>query len=151
VVKPAPDDPYVATINGGTARGPLVGGCLALIVALIGTPWELDLRGAVFFFEDVGEQPYGIDRMLTQLAMAGKLDGVAGIVIGEHADCEPRGPSNSLGLEQVWDDVLKPLGVPTIYHLPIGHGRHHATLPIGALAELDADRKQLRIVEPGVV
>ncbi len=96
----------------------------------------------------MNEPPYAIDRMLTQLLAAGKLQGCAGIVVGEHADCRPRGPGNSLSLEQVFDDLLRPLGLPTIYPLPIGHGRHLATLPIGAPARLDATNRTLRILEP---
>jgi muramoyltetrapeptide carboxypeptidase len=149
-VPPDPDDPYVETLVPGEAEGELAGGCLALVVSLLGTPWELDLRGKLFFFEDVNEPPYAIDRMLTQLLAAGKLQGCAGIVVGEHADCRPRGPGNSLSLEQVFDDLLRPLGLPAIYPLPIGHGRHLATLPIGAPARLDATNRTLRILEPGV-
>lgn len=150
-VLPDPEDPYVETLVGGRAQGPLAGGCLALIASLIGTPWQPDLRGAVLFFEDVGETPSRVDRMLTHLLLAGALDGVAGIVIGEHADCVPNSLNNSLGLEQVFRDLVVPLGVPTIYHLPIGHGRSIATLPLGALVELDADARRLRVLEPGVV
>jgi muramoyltetrapeptide carboxypeptidase len=143
-ILPDPDDPYVETMVEGEAEGELVGGCLSLIVALTGTPWEMDLRGKIFFFEDVHEEPYGIERMLAHLIAAGKIQECAGIVIGEHADCTARGPA-SLSLEQVFDDLIRPLGIPTLYHLPIGHGKHLATLPIGARARLDATNKMLRI------
>ncbi|HEX5502195.1 MAG TPA: LD-carboxypeptidase [Thermomicrobiales bacterium] len=148
-IPPDPDDPYVETLVPGAAEGALAGGCLSLVVALLGTPWELDLRGTIFCFEDVHEQPYGIDRMLAQLITAGKIQGCAGIVVGEHADCAARGPS-SLGLEQVFDDLLRPLGIPTLYHLPIGHGEHLATLPLGARARLDASARTLTVLESGV-
>lgn len=148
-ILPDPDDPYVATVVEGVAEGELVGGCLSLIVTLIGTPWEIDLRGKVFFFEDVHEEPFRVDRMLSQLIAAGKLRECAGIVIGEHAECAPKGPT-SLSLEEVFDDLIRPLGIPTLYHLPIGHGTHLATLPIGVPARLDATNKTLRILEPGV-
>jgi muramoyltetrapeptide carboxypeptidase len=150
-VLPNPDDPYVATLVEGQATGRLVGGCLSLIVSLLGTPWELDLRDSILFFEDVHEAPYRIDRMLTQLIAANKLQQCAGIVIGEHVECVPSGPRNSLGLEQVFDDRLRPLGIPILYNLPIGHGRHIATLPLGVQVELNATERRMRIVEPGVV
>jgi muramoyltetrapeptide carboxypeptidase len=149
-VLPDPDNPYVETIVAGRAEGRLAGGCLSLVVSLLGTPWEIDLRDAIFFFEDVREAPYRIDRMLAQLLAAGKLRQCAGIVIGEHVDCEPDQPESTLRLEQVFADLIRPLGIPTIYHLPVGHGRHLATLPLGARAELDATNKRLRVVEPGV-
>ena len=149
-ILPDPDDPYRETLVPGTVEGELAGGCLSLIVSLIGTPWELDLRGKVFFFEDVDEEPYGIDRMLSQLIATGQLQRCAGIVIGEHANCKPKGPGNTLGLGQVFADLITPLGIPTLYNLPIGHGAHIATLPIGARARLDATAQTLRVLEPGV-
>lgn len=150
-VAPDPDDPYVETMVPGVAEGEIAGGCLSLLVALIGTPWEIDLRDKIFCFEDVHEEPYGIDRMLSQLIAAGQLQRCAGIVIGEHADCAPRGGGNSLGLEQVFDDLIRPLGLPTLYHLPIGHGKQIATLPLGVRARLDATAKSLQVLEPGVL
>ena len=149
-ILPDPDDPYVETMVPGKAEGRLAGGCLSLLVSLIGTPWEVDLRDTIVFFEDVDEPPYAIDRMLSQLIAARKFDGCAGIVIGEHAECRPKEPGSTLGLEQVFDDLIRPLGIPTLYHLPIGHGTHLATLPIGARVELDATNKRLRFLEPGV-
>jgi muramoyltetrapeptide carboxypeptidase len=149
-IPPDPDDPYVEALVPGVAEGELAGGCLSLVVSLIGTPWEIDLRDKIFFFEDVNEEPYAIDRMLSQLLAAGQLQRCAGIVIGEHADCGPKGPGNSLGLEQVFDDLIRPLGIPTLYHLPIGHGKQIATLPIGVRARLDAGERSLRVLEPGV-
>jgi muramoyltetrapeptide carboxypeptidase len=149
-VLPDPDDPYVETLVPGRAEGRLMGGCLSLVASLMGTPWELDLRGSIFFFEDIHEAPYGIDRFLTQLIAAGKLAECAGIVVGEHVDCKPRVGGNSLGLEDVFDELLRPLGIPTLYHLPIGHGRHLATLPLGVRVELDATAQRLRILESGV-
>ena len=150
-ILPDPDDPYVETLVPGVAEADLAGGCLQLVVSLLGTPWEIDLRGKVFFFEDVHEEPYAIDRMLSQLIAAGKLQECAGIVIGEHADCAQKSPTNTIGLEQVFADLIAPLGLPTLYHLPIGHGKHLATLPIGVRVRLDATARTLRVLEPGVV
>jgi len=148
-ILPDPDDPYVETMVPGVAEGELVGGCLQLLAALVGTPWDVDTRGKILFFEDVHVPPFSIDRSLSQLIAAGKLQECAGIVIGEHTDCAPK-HSPSLSLEQVFDDLIRPLGIPTLYHLPIGHGKHLATLPIGVQARLDATNKTLSILESGV-
>jgi len=150
-ILPAPDDDYVATIAPGAVEAPLHGGCLSLLTTLIGTPWEPDLRGTIWFFEDVHEEPYVIDRQLTHLLAAGKLQECAGIVIGELADCRPRSAINTLGLGDIFDDLLRPLGIPIIYNLPIGHGKHIATLPLGVRARLDASAGTLRTLEAGVV
>lgn len=149
-VLPDPDDPYVETLVPGVVEAELAGGCLSLVTTTIGTPWEIDLRGKLFFFEDVHEEPYGIDRLLTHLIAAGKIQECAGIVIGEHADCRQRTPTNTLGLGQVFDDLIRPLGIPTLYNLPIGHGKHQATLPLGVRARLDATAQTLRVLESGV-
>ena len=149
-ILPDPDDPYVETLVPGVAEGELVGGCLQLLAALVGTPWQMDLRGKIFFFEDVHSQPYEVERSLSQMIAAGLLRECAGIVIGEHTDCAPKNNTPSLSLEQVFDDLIRPLGIPTLYHLPIGHGKHLATLPIGAQARLDATNKTLSILESGV-
>ncbi|MDQ6602024.1 MAG: LD-carboxypeptidase [Chloroflexota bacterium] len=148
-ILPDPDDSYVETMVPGVAEGELVGGCLQLLAALVGTPWEVETRGKILFFEDVHVPPFSIDRSLSQLIAAGKLQECAGIVIGEHTDCVPKN-APSLSLEQVFDDLIRPLGIPTLYHLPIGHGKHLATLPIGVQARLDATNKTLSILEPGV-
>lgn len=149
-ILPNPDDPYLETIVPGTAEGALTGGCLSLIISLLGTPWEPDLRDKLFFFEDVNEEPYQIDKMLTHLLAAGKLQECAGIIIGELAHCQQRNPTNTLHLGEIFDDLIRPLGIPTLYNLPIGHGKHVATLPFGVRAQLDATAQTLRIIESGV-
>lgn len=151
-VAPNPDDPWVETVTDGVAEGELAGGCLRLLTSALGTPDEPDWRGRIVFFEDVNEEPYSVDRSLTQLRRAGMLDGVAGIVVAEHVACAPREfrpafPS-TLSLEDVIDELLRPLGVPTIHGLPLGHGRHLATLPLGVRARLDAGAGQLAILDP---
>lgn len=147
---PDPDDPYVETLVPGEAEGELIGGCLELLVALLGTPWAPLYDGKILFFEDAGRSPYEIDGMLTHLLAAGALQRCAGIVVGEHPDCEPREADGSLGLEQVFDDLIRPLGIPALYHVPIGHGTHLATLPLGVRARLDATGKRLQLLESGV-
>jgi muramoyltetrapeptide carboxypeptidase len=153
-IEPNPDDPWVETINGGVVEGELVGGCLSLLANALGTRDDFDWRGKIVFLEDVNEEPYAIDACLVQLLRAGKFDGVAGIVVAEHAGVAPREfraafPS-TLSLEDVIDDLLRPLGVPTIYNLPLGHGAHLATLPLGVRARLNANAGRLEILESGV-
>jgi muramoyltetrapeptide carboxypeptidase len=139
------------TIRPGRARGPLVGGNLSLIAATMGTPFEIETTGKIFFIEDVGEQPYQIDRMLTNLRLAGKLQGAAGIIFGECSECAPREykPSyaSTLSFGEVLDEVLGGLSVPVLSGLTIGHTADQLTLPMGVMATLDAVRGELIIEE----
>jgi muramoyltetrapeptide carboxypeptidase len=152
-VPPNPDDPYVRTIRGGTATAPLVGGCLWLLLQTMGTAWEVELDGAIFFFEDYKAPPYYVDGMLTQLKLAGKLDRVAGVVVGEMEGCDwgdlrPVSDwARSRSLEDVLEEHLEPLGVPVLYRLPLGHGKHLASIPLGVRYTLDADRRTLTLEE----
>jgi muramoyltetrapeptide carboxypeptidase len=142
------EDPWVSTLRPGTAEGPLAGGCLTLLAALAGTPLQVDFAGRICFFEDVHEPPYRIDGALSQLLAAGCLDGCRGIAIGDHTQSRMDGPS--LGLEQVFEDLLGPLGVPCCFYLPLGHGTHLSTVPLGAPARLDADAGTLTIIDAPV-
>lgn len=149
-----PDDPYRRTIAGGRATGPIVGGNLFTFVHLLGTPWEPVFDGAILFFEEVNEPAYVIEIHLDQLRLASKLDGVVGVVVGELKDCDwsekrPEAPRNR-SIEDVLERCLAPLGVPVLYKLPLGHGKHLATIPLGVRATLDADARTLTIDEPGV-
>jgi muramoyltetrapeptide carboxypeptidase len=152
-VPPNPDDPYTRAINGGKVTAPLVGGCLWLLIQTMGTPWEFDVDGAIFFFEDVKAPPYYVDGFLTQLRQAGKLDNVAGVVVGEMKDCDwgdlrPASDwARSRSLEDVLEEHLEPLGVPVLYRLPLGHGKHLAAVPLGVRYTLDADRRTLTLNE----
>lgn len=143
----------VISITGGRASGHLVGGCLGDFIYTLGTPWEPDLDGSIFFFEEVGAPPIRIDRALLYLEQSGKLAGVKGIVVGELAGCEwydytsaPR----SKTLENVLEGRLGGLGVPVLYGLPLGHGASLATLPLGVEATVDADALTLTIDEPAL-
>jgi len=144
-----PDDPYVRAIRGGKASAPLVGGCLWLLLQTMATPWEVELGGAILFFEDYKAPPYYVDGMLTQLGHAGKLEGIAGVVVGEMEGCDwgdQRQASDwarSRSLEDVLEEHLEPLGVPVLYRLPLGHGKHIAALPLGVRYTLDADSRRL--------
>ena len=140
-------------LRGGTARGPLVGGSLSLVTASLGTPWEVDTRGAILFLEDVGEQPYALDRLLVQLRAAGKLDSASGIAIGQLVNCESqRYPEVSS--RDVIDEVLGALGAgergAAVVDLPFGHIADNRALPVGTLAELDGEAGTLRLLEPAV-
>ncbi len=149
-----PDDPYCRAIRGGRTTAPIAGGCLWLLTRSLATPWEVDLDGSIFFFEDVDSPPWEIDGELTQLAQAGKLDGVHGVLVGEMKNCDwregrPEWPRTK-SLEDVLEEHLEPLGVPVLYKLPLGHGKHLATLPLGVTATLDADARTLTIDEPAI-
>jgi muramoyltetrapeptide carboxypeptidase len=140
----------VWTITPGVARGRLLGGNLTVLSALVGTPYLPDFTGAILFLEDVREQIYRVDRMFTQLSLAGILRQVAGVVIGRCTDCDPGEGYGSLTLEEVFDDHLKPLGVPAWHGAMIGHIDRQFTLPIGIEAEIDAGRGTIRLLEPAV-
>ncbi|HXV33734.1 MAG TPA: LD-carboxypeptidase [Gaiellaceae bacterium] len=149
-----PDDPYVRTLRGGKATAPLAGGCLWLLAQTMGTPWEVELDGAIFFFEDYYLPPYQLDGILTQLAQAGKLQEVAGVVVGDMEKCDwgdhPHGWPRTRTLEDVLEVHLEPLGVPVLYKLPLGHGKHLATIPLGVPATLDADARTLTFEGSGL-
>jgi muramoyltetrapeptide carboxypeptidase len=134
-----PSDARVRVMTPGIARGRLTGGNLSLVCPLMGTPYEIETDGRILFLEDRNEETYRIDRYLSQLRLAGKLNGLAGVILGMFTDCEPRNPAGSLSLDQVFRDYFEPLGVPVILNFPAGHTRNNATLPLGALVELNAE------------
>jgi muramoyltetrapeptide carboxypeptidase len=144
----------IRTIKPGTAHGRLAGGNLTLICSLMGTPYEIDTRDAIFFTEDVGEPPYRIDRMLTQLRLAGKLAATAGVVFGECTSCVPGDYmpefSSTFSLGEVLDQIIGRLNVPSCSGLLIGHTDNQLTLPLGLLATLDAGKGELVIEESAV-
>ena len=138
-------------ITGGKARGRLVGGNLSLLSALAGTPYALaGLKGKILFIEDVGEQPYRIDRMLTQLRQSADLRSLAGIALGVFEDCNPRA-KDTQSLLDVLKDRLGDLGIPVVYGLSFGHIRDQFTMPVGIEAELDVDNATMTFLETGVV
>lgn len=144
-------DQRLTTIQPGMAQGRLTGGNLAMVVSTLGTRYEIDTRDAILFLEEINEEPYRIDRMLTQLWLAGKLQTCKGIAFGNFRNCESKGISitgPSFTLSQVFHERIAPLGVPAVYGLPFGHVRSKLTLPLGIRAELDATKKQLTLLEP---
>lgn len=147
IANPA-DGPTIKTINEGRASGILVGGNLALMVAVLGTPYEVDTKGKILLIEEVDDPPYLVDRNLTHLWLAGKLQDAAGIIVGECVNCLPRQTTEpSLTLWDVLQDRIGSTERPAIYGLCCGHGKHHLTLPIGVEASLDATQGRLRIEE----
>lgn len=145
-----PRDGRIITITPGVARGRLIGGNLTLLQALVGTRYLPDLRGAILFLEDVGEDVYRIDRMLAHLRMAGALNELAGVAVGQFTDMRRATDDGGLGLDEVLHTYLGGLGVPVASGFPIGHIDEQWTLPVGVEAELDAAAGELSIVEPAV-
>ena len=133
----------------GIAEGELTGGCLSLIAASLGTPYEIDTDGKVLFLEDLGEPPYRIDRMLTQLRLARKLERIAGVLLGHFKDCEAERPGTTSA--EVLGDLLSRLEVPVIADFPAGHGDENWALPLGARIRLDADDCRVSFLDPAVV
>ena len=147
-------DPFpTRVIVSGKAEGELTGGNLSLIASLMGTPFEIDVKNKIFFTEDVGEAPYRIDRMLNQLKLAGKLAEAKAILFGDCVDCAKNDSASvwDLSLGQVLDYYLKPAKKPAFYGLKIGHSKNQATLPLGVRAILNADNRELEILEPATV
>jgi muramoyltetrapeptide carboxypeptidase len=150
-----PSGPPAKTLVPGVATGELVGGTSSILSSLLGTPWEVDTRGKILLIEDVGEETCRVHRYLTHLLNAGKLDECAGICLAEFVNCQPQtvrplwhGPS--LTLEDVFEHVIEPLGIPAMYGLPLGHGPLLQTVPFGVNARLDATSGRLQILEAGV-
>ena len=134
--KEAPPPLQGRIVVPGEAEGRLVGGNLSLITRLLGTPYLPSLRGAILLVEEVGERPYRLDRMWTHLRLAGVLDEIAGVAVGDLTDCaEPRGGH---GAAEVMDELLLELGKPAIAGLPIGHGEVHQAVVLGARTRLQA-------------
>jgi len=136
----------------GAAEGILYGGCLSILVASLGTPYEIKTAGTILFIEDLGAKPYQIDRMLMQLKLAGKLDGVRGFVFGEMRDCLQTA-NQGYTLEEVVLRIVGDLGVPVAYGVRSGHvTAGNITLPIGVRADLTVrgGRAELKILEGAV-
>jgi muramoyltetrapeptide carboxypeptidase len=144
----------VKVLRRGIARGQLIGGNIALLCTVVGTPWQPSFKNAVLFLEDIGEAPYRWDRMFTYLSNCGLLQQVGGIAIGLNADCEDPQARTAKEYRQTLDEVLRerllPLKIPIVTGLPFGHVPMNATLPVGVRAELDANRGTLRLLEAGV-
>ncbi|MEO6878640.1 MAG: LD-carboxypeptidase, partial [Gemmatimonadaceae bacterium] len=141
--------PDAHVLHGGSARGRLVGGNLALVVSLMGTPYELSLDGAILVLEDVNEPVYRIDRMVTQLRLSGALERLAGIAFGRFTEIPDDGPDDGPEAGRSLDDVLREVAdhanVPCVANIPLGHIDDQWTVPLGATAQLNADAKTLNV------
>ncbi len=136
----------------GKAEGILYGGCLSILVAALGTPYDIQTAGTILFIEDLAAKPYQIDRMLMQLKLAGKLKGVRGIIFGEMIDCR-QAPAQDYTLEEVVLRIVGDLGIPVGFGLRSGHvSRANITLPIGVKARLEVGSEvTLKILEPATI
>lgn len=134
-------------LRAGRATGRLIGGSLTLIKQMLGTPYEIETAGKILFIEEVGEEPHSVERMLVQLKMAKKLQDAAGIIVGESVECKPGESGRKVSplndsLESVLREHLCDLNVPVVYGLRLGHGIEKFTLPLGAMATLDATNSE---------
>ncbi|HEX2219701.1 MAG TPA: LD-carboxypeptidase [Gemmatimonadales bacterium] len=145
-----PRENRIATLRGGVAEGPLVGGNLTLLQCLVGTPHFPEMDGAILFLEDVGEDLYRVDRMLAHLRMIGALDRLAGIAVGRFTELKREMSDGALGFDEVLATYFLPLGVPAAHGFPVGHIDDQWTLPLGVRARLDADAGELELLDAAV-
>ncbi|MBO1003935.1 S66 peptidase family protein [Pseudogracilibacillus auburnensis] len=139
-----PPNEEISCLVPGVAKGILTGGNLSLVTGLLGTPYEIDTKGKILFLEEIGEQPYKVDRMLTQLDLAGKLKDAAGFVLGTWTKCEAE-RKESFNVQEVIENMIVPYKKPAIYNLRAGHCSPAVTLPFGLQSLLDAENKSLTI------
>ena len=140
----------IRKLHGGKATGRLVGGCLSLLTAAVGAAESPDFTDAIVLIEDVNEANYRVDRMLMQLQRAGLLEKAAGFVLGDVTGDHDQNPTDDISLEDIWKQRIASLGKPVIAGFPFGHVQNPASLPLGCLAELDADSGSLTIMESAV-
>lgn len=146
-----PVDHRIQTISGGRARGRLIGGNLTVLTTIVGSPYLPVWDGAILFCEDVNEQYYRVDRMLTQLKLAGILSRIGGFVFGTCSECGPGDDAfGALTLEEIFADHIRPLGIPAWSGAMIGHAMTQWTLAEGIEVEIDADAGTIRMLEPAV-
>jgi len=137
-------------INPGIAKGKLSGGNLTLLAAMAGTDFNWKVKNKLVFIEDIGERPYRIDRMLTQLLQSTDLHKAAGIILGVFEDCQAREGDRSLSLMDTFKDRLGHLNMPIIYGLSFGHIQNHFTIPVGIEAEMNTNEMSLKLLEKAV-
>lgn len=140
----------IQTITPGQVRGRLIGGNLSVLSGIVGSPYLPDLNGAILFLEDVRENIYRLDRLMTHLKLAGVFDRLAGFIFGQCPECLPDADYGSLTLEEVVWDHIKPLGIPAWYGAMIGHIETLLTLPIGLEVEINASAGTIQMLEPAV-
>jgi muramoyltetrapeptide carboxypeptidase len=141
------DQPRPTTLVGGKARGRLAGGNLTLLCSTLGTPYAVDPKGKVLVIEDVHEAPYRIDRSLSQLRLAGVLDGIVGVVAGDFSSDNAKDVKE---FDRILREYFSTVKKPVVIHFPVGHIARNATIPLGALVEIDGDAGSLRLLEDPV-
>ena len=139
----------IEIINPGTAEGQIIGGNLSLLAATLGTPYEINAKNKIIFIEDVEERNYKLDRGLTSLALSGKFEDCAGIILGTWADCgDPETPlEDNLTLHQIFEEIIKPYGKPTINNFRAGHIYPQISIPMGTNVKLDATEGTVTFLE----
>ncbi|MFJ8236507.1 LD-carboxypeptidase [Ureibacillus sp. NPDC094379] len=145
-----PEGEPMTTLVGGEATGQLVGGNLTLVVASLGTPYEIDTKGKILFLEDIDEYERSIDRMLNHLKLAGKLDDAAGLLLGAWTECgpqNPKQPEQSLRLQTIFDEILVPVGKPILMDVVCGHCLPTMSLPLGRMITLNTDNQIIEVIE----
>lgn len=139
----------VETLTSGKATGKLIGGNLSILATTLGTPYQADFENALLFIEDIGEDTYKIDRMLSHLEQAEVLNEISGFIFGKCTDCSA-GTQPTFSLMDVLDHYLSRYQIPAVYNLDFGHEPDNFTIPVGAMAELDADAGMITLMQPAV-
>ncbi len=137
-----PGEAPITTLVPGKAKGKLCGGNLSLLAASMGTPYEIDTKGKILFIEEVGEKPYKVDNLLTNLRNGGKFEDAAGIILGAFTNCgsETEDPTKELSLEEIFQELIVPAGKPTVSGVVCGHCAPTMALPMGRAFRLDASK-----------
>jgi muramoyltetrapeptide carboxypeptidase len=143
-------DSTIITLKEGIAEGELYGGNLSVLCGLIGSEYLPDWKGKILFLEDVAEEPYRIDRMLTHLRLAGVLDAVNGVILGNFRNCIAEEPNRSFTLEEVFEQHFSSSGIPVFYGAQFGHVRNKFTLPVGINVKMDAKSGTIELSIPSV-
>ncbi len=145
----------VTTLANGEGKGILIGGNLSIVVSLIGTEFDIETKNKIIFLEEIGEEPYRIDRMLTQMIQAGKFDNAAGVAMGIFRNCESKldNPSfeKSFNLMEVLQDRFSNLKIPVVYGMSFGHVKDKFTLPVGINVKLNTNEQTITLLENGVI
>jgi len=133
-------------IQAGKAKGPVIGGNLTTVCHLLGTPFEAEFKNHIVLLEDCGEAPYRIDRMLSQMKLAGCFEGIAGLILGDFEDCGALD-----GIYQIFQEHFQDTHIPILAGFDVGHGQQNMTIPFGLAATLDTDKQLLSFAQPATV